>query len=78
MTDIVATDSGKFDAVQFDRHEVAELIDSIRSAATTDEDSVHGASVFDASAMSPLSAASAVSQPHINVPTLNTWNGDAD
>jgi hypothetical protein len=61
MTDILAVDSDKFDNVQFDQHEVSDIVDSIRSACST-ENSVHGASVFDSSAMSPLSPASAVSE----------------
>lgn len=61
MTDIVAVDSGKFDDVQFVRNEVTDLIDSIRSVDTP-ASSVHGASVFDSSAMSPLSPAAAVSE----------------
>jgi hypothetical protein len=59
MSDILA-ESNTRDDVQFHGYEVTELIESIRSASS--EISVHGSSVFDSSAMSPLSPASAVSK----------------
>jgi hypothetical protein len=60
MSDILA-ESNTRDEVQFHGYEVTELIDSIRSASSS-EISVHGSSVFDSSAMSSLSPASAVSK----------------
>ncbi len=58
MSDILA-EANTYDDVQFHGYEVREIIESIRSASET---SVHGSSVFDSSAMSPLSPASAVSK----------------
>jgi len=61
MVDIIA-DTPMNDDVQFKGYEVTDIIESIRSASS-EELSVHGSSVFDSSAMAPLSPASAVSQP---------------
>jgi hypothetical protein len=70
MSDIL-DETNTYDDVQFHGYEVTELIDSIRSASSY-ENSVHGSSVFDSSAMSPLSPASAVSKPQLRFPSNNT------
>jgi hypothetical protein len=51
-------------------HEVTELIDSIKSASELDPALLYGSSVFDSTAMAPLSPASTVSSLII-LPPLN-------
>jgi hypothetical protein len=76
MSDIL-DETNTHDDVQFHGYEVTELIDSIRSASSPDH-SVHGSSVFDSSAMSPLSPASAVSKPQHCCASNKTPDFEAD